>query len=322
MFGHIHIAVGCRAVEVEQVFGAAGIRLLVESPIEVTHRIIIAFGNPLEEGRQVESVPFGIQVEPEAEAGRRVSNDAQVARVAYGDASLGDFLVAVQVLIFRPSVDDFQSTPGDDGRLVEVLDFIFTLEETVKLFELEQMSKKAAIYDTKKLTAMNGQYLSELPLKKILPDAKPFFVKDGLVTEEWFNNAANEAYFEKLVDVVRVRVKTLQEVADASTYFFKDVEEYDEKGVAKHFKAENIPVLEQCIAAIKADDVYDLASTEAAYNKIAADNGLALGKVIHPTRLALTGRTVSPGMFDVMVLLGKERTLARLEKAVEFIKSL
>ena len=92
--------------------------------------------------------------------------------------------------------------------------------------------------------------------------------------------------------------------------------------MAKHFKAENIPVLEQCIAAIKADDVYDLASTEAAYNKIAADNGLALGKVIHPTRLALTGRTVSPGMFDVMVLLGKERTLARLEKAVEYIKSL
>ena len=133
MFGHIHIAVGCRAVEVEQVFGTAGIRLLVESPIEVTHRIIIAFGNSLEEGRQVESVPFGIQVESEAEAGRRVSNDAQVARVAYGDASLGDFLVTVQVLIFRPSVDDFQSTPGDDGRLVEVLDFIFTLEETVAL---------------------------------------------------------------------------------------------------------------------------------------------------------------------------------------------
>ena len=205
--------------------------------------------------------------------------------------------------------------PGDDRE-------IYTLEETVKLFELEQMSKKAAIYDTKKLTWMNGQYLSELPLEKILPDAKPFFVKDGLVTEEWFNDAANEAYFEKLVDVVRVRVKTLQEVADASAYFFKDVEEYDEKGVAKHFKAENIPVLEQCIAAIKADDVYDLASTEAAYNKIAADNGLALGKVIHPTRLALTGRTVSPGMFDVMVLLGKEKTLARLEKAVEFIKSL
>ena len=56
------------------------------------------------------------------------------------------------------------------------------------------------------------------------------------------------------------------------------------------------------------------------YNKIAAESGLALGKVIHPTRLALTGRTVSPGMFDVMVLLGKERTIERLKKAIEFIK--
>ena len=203
--------------------------------------------------------------------------------------------------------------PGDEREL-------FTLNETVDLFELEQMSKKAAIYDTKKLTWMNGQYLSELPLEKILPEAKTFFIKDGLVTEDWFT--AHEEYFAKLVDVVRVRVKTLQEVADASTYFFKDITEYDAKGVAKHFKPESVAILEQCIAAIEADDVYDLATTEAAYNKIAADNDLSLGKVIHPTRLALTGRTVSPGMFDVMVLLGKEKTLNRLHKAVEYIKSL
>lgn len=203
--------------------------------------------------------------------------------------------------------------PGDERE-------IFTLEETVKLFELEQMSKKAAVYDTKKLTWMNGQYLSELPLEKILPEAETFFIKDGLVTKEWL--AENKEYFAKLVDTVRVRVKTLQEVADASAYFFKDVEAYDEKGVAKHFKSEAAELLEKCIAALEADEVFDLTSTEAIYNKIAADNGLALGKVIHPTRLALTGRTVSPGMFDVMVLLGKEKTLARMRKAVEYIKSL
>ena len=203
--------------------------------------------------------------------------------------------------------------PGDERE-------IFTLEETVKLFELEQMSKKAAVYDTKKLTWMNGQYLSELPLEKILPEAETFFIKYGLVTKEWL--AENKEYFAKLVDTVRVRVKTLQEVADASAYFFKDVEAYDEKGVAKHFKPEAAELLEKCIAALEADEVFDLISTEAIYNKIAADNGLALGKVIHPTRLALTGRTVSPGMFDVMVLLGKEKTLARMRKAVEYIKSL
>ena len=203
--------------------------------------------------------------------------------------------------------------PGDEREM-------FSLQETVDLFELEQMSKKAAVYDTKKLTWMNGQYLSELPLEKILPEVKPFFVKDGYVDEAWF--ADHEEYFAKLVDTVRVRVKTLQEVADASDYFFKDVESYDEKGVAKHFKPEAVALLEQCIAAVEADDVYSLETTEAAYNKIAADNGLALGKVIHPTRLALTGRTVSPGMFDVMVLLGKEKTLERLHKAVEFIKAM
>ena len=203
--------------------------------------------------------------------------------------------------------------PGDERE-------IFSLQETVKLFELEQMSKKAAIYDTKKLTWMNGQYLSELPLAKLLPEAKKFFIKDGLVTEEWLEK--NAEYFAKLVDVVRVRVKTLQEVADASDYFFKEVEAYDEKGVAKHFKPEAAELLEKCIAALKADEVFDLASTEAIYNKLAEENGLSLGKVIHPTRLALTGRTVSPGMFDVMVLLGKEKTLARLRKAVAYIKSL
>ena len=203
--------------------------------------------------------------------------------------------------------------PGDERE-------IFTLAETVELFELEQMSKKAAIYDTKKLTWMNGQYLSELPLEKILPEAEGFFIKDGLCDAAWI--AAHRDYFAKLVDTVRVRVKTLQEVADASTYFFKDVTAYDEKGVAKHFKPEAIALLEKCIAAIEADEVYDLASTEAAYNKIAEENGLSLGKVIHPTRLALTGRTVSPGMFDVMVLLGKERTLDRMHKAIEYIKGL
>jgi glutamyl-tRNA synthetase len=157
-------------------------------------------------------------------------------------------------------------------------------------------------------------------LENILSEVKPFFVKDGLVDEAWF--ADHEEYFAKLVDVVRVRVKTWQEVSDASSYFFKELDGYDEKGVAKHFKLENIAIMEQCIAAIEADEVYDLASTEAAYNKIAADNNLALGKVIHPTRLALTGRTVSPGMFDVMVLLGKEKTLERMHRAIAYIKSL
>ncbi|WP_302298987.1 glutamate--tRNA ligase [Phascolarctobacterium faecium] len=197
---------------------------------------------------------------------------------------------------------------------------IFSLQDTVAQFELEKMSKKAAVYDTKKLTWMNGQYLSALPLEAVLPEAKIFFIKSGLVDEAWLE--ANKDYFARLVDVVRVRVKTLQEVVEAAEYFFKEVESYDEKGVGKHFKPEAAELLTVCINALEALETFDLASTEAAYNKIAEEQGLSLGKVVHPTRLALTGRTVSPGLFDVMVLLGKEATLSRMRKAVQYIKAL
>ena len=101
--------------------------------------------------------------------------------------------------------------PGNDEE-------IFSLEDTVKVFDFSKMSQKAAVYDVKKLTWMNGQYLSSLPLDRIVEAAIPFFKEKGLVDDAYL--AAHKDYFAHLVDVVRVRVKTLAEVADASTYFF------------------------------------------------------------------------------------------------------
>ncbi|MBS5519496.1 MAG: glutamate--tRNA ligase [Acidaminococcus sp.] len=202
--------------------------------------------------------------------------------------------------------------PGNDEE-------IFSLEDTVKVFDFSKMSQKAAVYDVKKLTWMNGQYLSSLPLDHIVEAAIPFFKEKGLVDDAYL--AAHKDYFAHLVDVVRVRVKTLAEVADASTYFFKDLDGYEEKGVEKHFKPENAALLKKCHDKLAALPVFDLATTEQAYHEIADEMGISFGKVIHPTRLALTGRTFSPGMFDVMVLLGREKTLERLEKAIAFIES-
>ena len=99
--------------------------------------------------------------------------------------------------------------PGNDEE-------IFSLEDTVKVFDFSKMSQKAAVYDVKKLTWMNGQYLSSLPLDRIVEAAIPFFKEKGLVDDAYL--AAHKDYFAHLVDVVRVRVKTLAEVADASTY--------------------------------------------------------------------------------------------------------
>lgn len=195
---------------------------------------------------------------------------------------------------------------------------IFTLSETVQEFDLSKMSKKAAVYDTKKLTWMNGQYLASLPIEKVLPEAKPFFINKGLTTNEWID--ANKDYFISLLNVVRVRVKTLVELADACFYFFKDIERYDEKGVKKHFQEGSVELLEICKNGLKNLEVFNLETTENLYKEIATNTGISFGKVIHPTRLSLTGGTVSPGMFDVMVLLGQEVCVKRLENAINFIK--
>jgi glutamyl-tRNA synthetase len=202
--------------------------------------------------------------------------------------------------------------PGNDEE-------IFTLEDTVKQFDFSKMSHKAAVYDVKKLTWLNGQYLSSLPLREIADAAVPFFKKAGLIDDDYL--PAHQEYFDHLVDVVRVRVKTLVELADGSSYFFKDFDEYDPKGVKKSFKPEAADLLQKAHDALAALPEFNLETTEACYNKLAEDLGTTLGKVIHPTRLALTGRTFSPGMFDVMVLLGREKTLERLDKAIAFIKA-
>ena len=197
---------------------------------------------------------------------------------------------------------------------------IFSLQDICKEFNFEKMSKKAAVYDTKKLTWMNGQYLSMLPLQEIVASAKPFFVQSGLVDEVWLEN--NAQYFSELVDVVRVRVKTLLEVVEASAYFFTDIASYDEKGVAKHFNAEAIGLLESCLNGIDALNDFTTTNLETLYNELAEKHEISLGKLIHPSRLALTGRTVSPGLFDVMLLLGKDKVIERMQTAIKYINSL
>jgi glutamyl-tRNA synthetase len=201
---------------------------------------------------------------------------------------------------------------------------IITKEETVKQFDMNKMSHKGAVYDIKKLYWINGQYLQSLPLERIVNDAKPFFVKDGLVTEEWLQDEANQKYLTHLVEVVRVRVKTLQEIVDASTYFFKDFDTFDEKGARKFFNAEGVSLLKKCRERVAAttEAEFNEAELEKLYNAITEEEGVALGKVIQPSRLALSGRTVTPGMFDVMVLLGKNKTLERMDQAIAFAEKM
>ncbi len=195
---------------------------------------------------------------------------------------------------------------------------LITPAETVEKFELGKVSKKAAIYDTKKLAWINGQYLTSMGPDDITREAIPFLVLKGLITEaqaaEQYNSIRN------ITDVVRTRVKSLVELAEAAEYFFKDVTEYDEKGRRKYFaRPETADLLRRGRDCLEQLEFFDVKHTEDAYRQLSEDLAVKSGDLIHPTRLALTGRMVSPGLFDVMALLGKDRCLARMDRAIKYI---
>lgn len=195
---------------------------------------------------------------------------------------------------------------------------IITPEKTVERFSLDRVSKKAAIYDTKKLAWLNGHYLSSMDLDAVTKEAIPFLVKKDLLTSA----KAKEQYpiIKDIIALVRTRVKTLVELADASEYFFQEVTEYEEKGWNKYFsKPEAAMLLAEGRKCLTVAESFDAAHLEDAYRQLAEKLAVKSGEIIHPTRLALTGRTVSPGLFEVMELLGKEVCLARMQQAIDSI---
>lgn len=198
---------------------------------------------------------------------------------------------------------------------------ILPLTEIASRFSLERVSRNPAIYDLKKLTWMNGPYLREQDLEKTAKAALPFFQQKGLVSE----TISPETYqrVKAATGVVRDRVKTLAEVADAAYYFFRDDFSYEPKGVNKHFKKEKAAAILQeagtCLAEL---DDFSVAGIETAYRDLTERLQIKTSEIFHPTRLAVTGRTVGPGLFDLMALVGKEKVLERLDRAVKYIQQL
>ncbi|NPV89854.1 MAG: glutamate--tRNA ligase [Firmicutes bacterium] len=197
---------------------------------------------------------------------------------------------------------------------------IFTPEQTICHFSLDQVSKTAAVYDINKLIWLNGQYINSYGLEKLASHALPFLIREGLIDNDTADQ--NHDYILSVISTVRERVKTLPELAEASRYFFKDVTEYDEKGREKYFRQKGIEaLLAKCRDRLADIEVFNPENTEKVYRDLIEELSIKGGLIIHPTRLALTGRTASPGLFDVMVILGKERCLNRLDRAIRFIKA-
>ncbi len=191
----------------------------------------------------------------------------------------------------------------------------FTRQELVEKFNLENIGKSAGVFDPDKLTALNADHIRATPVGQLAPRALPFFKTMGY-------DATDDDYLAGVIGTLHTRSKTLVEMAEGAHFYYReDVRPYDEKAAKKFLKPETARVLTQLAEQLDALDNLAQKNQEAAFKKVMESTGLGFGKIAQPVRVALTGTTVSPGIFEVIEVLGKSRVLARLRAAVEFIES-
>jgi glutamyl-tRNA synthetase len=202
-------------------------------------------------------------------------------------------------------------SPGHD---IEVM----SLEQMVELFSTDGLQKKAAIFDPKKLEWMNGQHLSLIDNDTLATIVTPALEAAGLATGAEL--ASRRDWYTALLDLLKVRARTIDDIVRQAEPYFRDEIAYDSEAEAKQWKdrpatAELLDAVRETLAGLPA---WEAAAMEEALRGLAERLGFGekAGKIFQPMRVALTGLGVSPGIFDVLVMLGRERSLRRLDLAV------
>ena len=204
--------------------------------------------------------------------------------------------------------------PGDERE-------VMTRQELVEAFSLERVQRKSAVFDVDKLQWLNGQHMGRKPTEEVVPLVIPHLQEHGVdphVLE------GREAWFHALVGLLKVRARTTGDLARQALPYLGDELAFDEDAVAKHWAKEPEATAERLerLSDRLAGASWDEASLEAALRGLSEEIGVGAGKLIHPLRVALTGQSASPGIFEVLVLLGRERALERVRRGVERVRAL
>jgi glutamyl-tRNA synthetase len=203
-------------------------------------------------------------------------------------------------------------SPGND---IEVM----TVAQMIELFSVEGLSKKAAVFDPKKLEWMNGQHLGLLTSEELAPSVTPALVAAGLVSESEL--ATRHDWYIELLDLLKVRARTIDDIVDQAFPYFAGELEYDSDAVGKQWKdrSATADVLAGTRDTLAGLHSWETTSMEESLRQLAEQRGVAAGKLFQPLRVALTGRAASPGIFDVLKLLGRERSLRRIDSALQHL---
>ena len=197
---------------------------------------------------------------------------------------------------------------------------ILSTDQMIELFTLEGVNSSNPIFDQEKLEWMNGEYIRATDNEKLLDLVIPFLIKENLITDEMARQKSD--WLLKYVSLLKERCKTLKEFAKKGRYFFEFDYQYEQKTAKKHFNsAEAADRLSAFVDRLSRLDSFEKAQIEQALRGLADEMKIKPAALIHPVRLAATGTSAGPPLFDLLELLGKEEVVKRIQKAVEFIQA-
>jgi len=189
---------------------------------------------------------------------------------------------------------------------------IFSRSELIEKFTLENVGKSASIFTMEKLLWLNAHYIKEKSPEELAALLRPFLAERNYPDKP-------DGYIAGAVRTLQARSRTLVEMADAMRFYMVDEIEFDPEAAASFLTVEIRAAFERLISELRKLDTFDEKTLEPVFRKIAEDLGMKLGKIAQPIRVALTGGTKSPGLFEIMELLGKQTVLARLQKGLTYI---
>jgi glutamyl-tRNA synthetase len=185
------------------------------------------------------------------------------------------------------------------------------IDEIIRIFDLKNIGRSSATFDPDKLHWLNGEYARELSDEKFYELAVARLKSSGVKAEDY-----PERYVRAALQTCKGKINTFDELPAYCGFYFTDNFEYDPQSAAKHFTPENkqrLKAVRDCLSSV---EKFDAAEIEAALKTSAANLGIKLGAIVHPTRLAATGSTVGPSLYHLLEVLGKEKVLARIDRAL------
>ncbi len=186
---------------------------------------------------------------------------------------------------------------------------VVSKEELIKLFTFERVNKKSAVFDMKKLNWINSEYIRNTDTNELIVIAKgsKYLAENGIDLSKF-----TDVYISSVIMLMKERLNTLNDLYDFGEYFFKDPENYDEKGIVKYWVAEIKPLFREFSKELENFKHWSLLELEEKLRIFAENRQIKAAQLIHLLRLSVTGKTVSPGIFEVIEIMGKDSTNRRI----------